>query len=268
MRQRLLVLGITLTASILAGCTITTPQHPNQLDSLKRLSAEAPAYRALDIQRWQTPAGTNVLFVQTNELPMFDLRLTFAAGSSRDGQAHGLANLTNALIGSGTKSLTEEHIAQRFESLGAQFGQGSYRDMAVLSLRTLSDTQLSQPAVDLFSQVISQPSYPEHALTRVKNQLLASFAQQQKIPAHLANRALFTQLYGTHPYAHNSSGTQQSVPKLSREMLLDFHRSRKPSPASCRNTRLRQSLLHLKHQQQHRSILSLPPSRHISCSPT
>lgn len=56
----------------------------NQLQSLKDVAKQAPVHRKLDIQEWKTAEGAKVLFVEAHELPMFDLRLTFAAGSSQD----------------------------------------------------------------------------------------------------------------------------------------------------------------------------------------
>ena len=55
----------------------------NQLQSLKDVAKQAPVHRKLDIQEWKTAEGAKVLFVEAHELPMFDLRLTFAAGAAR-----------------------------------------------------------------------------------------------------------------------------------------------------------------------------------------
>lgn len=59
---------------------------------------KAPSRRQLNIQNWTTAEGARVLFVEARELPMFDLRVTFAAGSSQDGNTPGLAALTNAML--------------------------------------------------------------------------------------------------------------------------------------------------------------------------
>src|SRR5690554_1140120 len=70
-------------------------QQANRLESLDELGDQPLARRKLEIQNWQTEGGARVLFVEARELPMFDLRLTFAAGSSQDGGVPGLAMLTN-----------------------------------------------------------------------------------------------------------------------------------------------------------------------------
>ncbi len=215
-----------------AGCSTFTQQQALQsnsveqrISSLAALSKQSPITRTLDIQEWRTSAGTKVLFMAAPELPMFDLRLTFAAGSSKDQQTYGLANLTSAMLDEGTGSLDAGQIAARFEDLGAEFSAGSYRDMAVVSLRSLSDAKLSSPALELFSQVAAQPSFPAASLARIKNQLLAGFEYDKQNPGKLASLALFEQLYGEHPYAHSSSGNAESVPGISRQQLQEFHRN-------------------------------------------
>ncbi len=229
------MLSASLISAVLllnAGCSTfdsaqsAQPKPVEQrISSLAALSKKDPVTRTLDIQQWHTSSGTKVLFMAAPELPMFDLRLTFSAGSSKDGSTYGLASLTNSMLNEGTGRLNAGDIASQFENLGARFSSGSYRDMAVVSLRSLSDPKLSAPALDLFSEVTAKPSFPAESLARIKNQLLASFEYQKQDPSKQASLALFEQLYEQHPYAHPSSGTAESVPNIERQQLRDFHRS-------------------------------------------
>ncbi|MBV2134129.1 insulinase family protein [Pseudomonas sp. MAP12] len=206
-----------------AAVSSAAPASTAPIASLAKLDGQAPARRALDIQRWTTAEGARVLFVEARELPMFDLRLTFAAGSSQDGATPGLAMLTNSMLNEGIADQDTTAIAAGFESLGAGFGNGAYRDMAVASLRSLSAAELRTPALDLFARVVGAPTFPDAALARMKNQLLSGFELQKQNPGKLASIALFQQLYGRHPYAQPSDGTAQSVPAISREQLAAFH---------------------------------------------
>lgn len=230
------VLGlIVLTLLILLGLLVamqspstSEPTAPDAtaapaLESLAALDGQAPARRALDIQTWQTAEGAKVLFVAAPQLPMFDLRLTFAAGSSQDGNVPGLAMLTNAMLNEGVAGKDVGAIAEGFEGLGAHFGNGAYRDMAVASLRSLSQRDLREPALALFTEVLGAPSFPADSLARIQNQLLAGFEYQKQNPGKLAGIALFEALYGSHPYAHSSDGNAQSIPAITLEQLRAFH---------------------------------------------
>ena len=227
---------IAVLLSLLLGLLAWMAKHPAEqapelpeavttgtLQSLAELDGQEPARRALNIQTWRTTEGAKVLFVAAPELPMFDLRVTFAAGSSHDDQQLGVAMLTNAMLNEGIAGKDVTQIAEGFENLGAEFGNGAYRDMAVVSLRSLSAPEQRTPALALFSEVIGRPTFPEESLARIQNQLLAGFEQQKQNPGKLASLALFEHLYGSHPYAHASEGNAQSIPAIDSTALRAFH---------------------------------------------
>ncbi|UFQ97476.1 M16 family metallopeptidase [Pseudomonas wenzhouensis] len=226
--RRLGLLGLILSSALmLSACANLFDKAPTgdaaKLQSLAALDGKAPTRRTLDIQTWSTAQGAKVLFVEARELPMFDLRLTFAAGSSQDGNLPGLATLTNAMLNEGVPGKDVGAIAAGFEGLGAEFGNGAYRDMAVASLRSLSAQEQREPALALFAEVLGKPTFPADSLARIKNQLLAGFEFQKQNPGKLASLELFERLYGQHPYAHPSDGTAQSIPAITRQQLQAFH---------------------------------------------
>ena len=202
----------------------TATQPMRGLQSVSELGSNAPSHRRLDIQSWKTAEGAKVMFVEAHELPMFDLRLTFAAGSSQDQNHPGIALLTNAMLNEGVAGKDVGAIAQGFEGLGADFSNGAYRDMAVASLRSLSDSDKRTPALKLFAEVVGKPTFPADSLARIKNQLLAGFEFQKQNPGKLASNELFTRLYGSHPYAHSSEGDAKSLPGLGIDQLRAFHK--------------------------------------------
>ena len=175
------------------------------------------------MQTWNTAEGAKVLFVEARELPMFDMRLIFAAGSSQDGNAPGLAVLTNAMLNEGVAGKDVGAIAQGFEGLGADFGNGAFKDMALASLRSLSAADKREPALKLFSEVVGQPTFPADSFARIKNQMLAGFEYQKQNPGKLASIELMNRLYGDHPYAHSSDGTAKTVPAITLAQLKAFH---------------------------------------------
>ncbi|WNW12344.1 pitrilysin family protein [Pseudomonas sp. DTU_2021_1001937_2_SI_NGA_ILE_001] len=224
--------GLLLAASLSALVALpvraddaASPDAPlgQNLQSLKELDGKPPARREMNIQSWKTAEGAKVLFVESRELPMFDMRLIFAAGSSQDQNTPGLALLTNAMLNEGVKGKDVTAIAQGFEGLGADFDNGSYRDMAMVSLRSLSDKSKRDPALKLFSEVVGQPTFPSASLARIKNQLLASFEYQKQNPGVIASKALFEKLYGNHPYAHPSDGNPKSISAITQAQLKAFH---------------------------------------------
>ncbi|MFA5626326.1 MAG: pitrilysin family protein [Thiohalomonadaceae bacterium] len=175
------------------------------------------------IQHWQTANGGRVYFVAAHELPMVDIGLSFDAGSARDATS-GTANLTASLLTEGAGQLDANAIAEHFDQLGAQINSSAGRDYASLSLRSLVDPQLLQPALDTFKLILQSPSFPANAFERERQRVLIGLQAQEQNPAALADRAFYRALYGDHPYAQPISGTTQSVGSLRREDLLQHYR--------------------------------------------
>lgn len=222
-----LVFFVSRPAQAPTESAATTPaaasKAPDHLESLAALAGQAPSHRQINIQTWQTAEGAKVLFVEAHELPMFDLSLTFAAGSSQDGDTPGLAMMTNAMLNEGVAGKDVGAIAAGFENLGADFGNGAYRDMGVASLRSLTAADKREPALKLFAEVLGQPTFPADSLVRIKNQVLAGFEYQKQNPGRLAGLELFKRLYGEHPYAHSSDGDAKSIPAITVAQMQAFH---------------------------------------------
>ncbi|MGR9012694.1 MAG: M16 family metallopeptidase [Gammaproteobacteria bacterium] len=181
------------------------------------------AQAAAKIEHWQTPQGSRVYYVQTEGLPMVDIQVAFDAGSARDGYQFGLSALTSALLETGAGQWNADDIAQRFESVGAQFGSGISMDMASVSLRSLTDKPLFDKALETMQVILTRPSFSEADFQREKNRTLAGLKQQEESPAELASIAFFQALYGDHPYGHPSSGSIITVSGFEVADLRSFY---------------------------------------------
>lgn len=176
-----------------------------------------------DIQHWTTSNGARVYYVHAKELPMVDIRIVFDAGSARDGKQSGLSKLTNGLLTEGAGKLTADDIAERMEGVGARYSNSSYRDMAILSLRSLTDTKLLTTALDTFELLISSPSFPQKAFEREQQRLLIGIKQEKQSPRTVASKAFYRKVFQGHPYASPINGSEESVTAIKRQDLIDFY---------------------------------------------
>ena len=178
-----------------------------------------------NIQHWQTSNGGQVYFVAADEIPMVDVRIVFDAGSARDSQhPAGTALMTNGLLAEGAAGDDAQIITEKFERVGAQFGNGALRDMAWLSLRSLRDDIYLQPALINLKNILSYPDFPEKAFKRELKRLQISVERSKQSPGAIASRRFYRELYGNHPYAQPSEGTEQSLQKLRLRDLKDFYK--------------------------------------------
>lgn len=182
------------------------------------------AVAAAKIEHWQTAQGSKVYFVQADALPMVDIQVVFDAGSARDGQQFGLAALTSALLDTGAGQWNADQIAQRFESVGANFGTAVSSDNASLSLRTLTDPVLFDKALETMHVILASPKFNQADFLRERNRTLAAIKQREESPAEIASEAFSNKLYGSHPYAHPDSGVMATISKLKASDLINFYK--------------------------------------------
>jgi zinc protease len=183
-----------------------------------------PAQAAVKIQQWQTASGAAVYFVENHDLPILDVSVNFAAGSSRDDKAtSGLAGVTRHLMGLGAGGLSDEHISKRMADTGAVMGGELDVDRAAFKLRTLSSEKEREAALDVYIKVLQQPDFPEAVLEREKARIIAGLKEAATQPESISNKAFMKALYGDHPYALDDSGELDTIPTLKREHLQNFY---------------------------------------------
>ena len=183
------------------------------------LFASSVSFAAPKIQHWISDNGLAVYYVYVPELPMMDLRLTFDAGSARDGNKLGVAGLTTAMLDKGTATLNADQIAEAFESVGAEFSAGSARDMAWISMRTLTLPEEQEKALKIWLDVIKNASFPKKDFDRLVKQALVGLEAEKQSPAAIASKAFYKNLYGDHPYAKPASGTEETIKAMHIEDL-------------------------------------------------
>ena len=184
------------------------------------------ASATLPIQYWQTTSDTRVYFVENHELPILDISVDFSAGSSADTpEKSGCASLTLQLLDLGAGGLSEDKISKLLADVGAQLSARFDRDRAGVSLRTLSNKNERNQAIDVFSKVIQRPEFPEKIIKRERARVIAGLKEAETKPGYIANRTLKKMLYGDHPYGLRSSGEIDTLNRLQRKDLIDFYRS-------------------------------------------
>lgn len=176
------------------------------------------------IKHWDLENGVRVFFVESHEIPMIQITAVFDAGAARDSsEKSGLAMLTNRLLREGTGKLNANEIAVAFEDKGVEFATDSQRDMAIASLRSLTEPDLLEPSVKLFAQLLVDPAFPQASLDRERQRALIGLQQSAQSPGDLANIAFYRALYGPHPYAQRPEGTKTGLNAIVRDDLIAFH---------------------------------------------
>jgi zinc protease len=176
------------------------------------------------IQTWQTDNGAKVLFVEAPEIEMVDVRLVFDAGSARDGDKPGVTSFTNSLLSEGAGDWNAYQIAERLEGVGAQLEAGSLRDMAWVSVRTLTEPKALATTLETLAAVVADPSFAGEDIERQRQSILAGLVQDEQSPGSLGKKRLYQLVFGDHPYAGDPVGNTESVKAITRDDIVATHK--------------------------------------------
>jgi len=177
------------------------------------------------IQHWQLQNGARIYFVESHALPMVQISAAFDAGSARDPKNEfGLALMTNHLLKEGAAGMTTNQIARSLDDIGAEFYSDVGRDMASVGIRTLSEKEKLDASTTLLSKIIAKPDFPASSLDRERSRLMVALQAKKQSPGDIASDLFFKLTYGNHPYAHPTVGDAESLNRITRDDLVDFHR--------------------------------------------
>lgn len=215
-------LPITDQEELIDQSTLSSIPH---LISLKNLS-KAQNYQTPFVQELTNTKNVRTLFVSTQDLPIVDIQVSFNAGSAQDEVIgpglYGIASMAARLMPEGTDQYSAKQLSRAFEELGAKFSVNAYRDMFTVSLRVLSDPAKLEPALDLFLHLIQHANFNQSGLNLVLNNTKVGQKQVQENPSRLMTIQFYRSVYGQHPYAQPSVGTQSSIKKITPELIQNF----------------------------------------------
>ncbi len=231
MLMKIRTLAILIFVLVLPVTLYFLPHHqqveltPNKQTATAKESAlpTRTTESLLPIQHWVTANGAKIYFVATNGIPMVDIQVNFDAGSARDGAKPGLSQFCVGMLNEGAADLNADQIADQFENLGTVFNNTNNRDRTILSIRSLSEPKFLNPSASLLATLLSQPTFPDPNVERVRNEILVDIKRNLQKPSVVASQALFKAIYQDHPYAHPISGTEGSVATITKNDLVAFH---------------------------------------------
>jgi zinc protease len=171
--------------------------------------------------------GLRIVLAERRAIPLVRFDLLVDAGFASDQFAQpGTASLAMSMLDEGTTTRTALQISDRLADLGATMGAASRLDVSSVSLETLRE-QLD-PALALYADVILHPAFPRADFERLRKQRLVQIQREKADPVGMALRVFPRVVYGDgHAYANpwTGSGTEASTAKITREDLIEFHRT-------------------------------------------
>ncbi len=187
--------------------------------------AEAAEPEFPDLQRTTLSNGMEIILAERHSVPLVEMELLIDAGFAADqGIRMGTADLTMDMMDEGTTTRSALELSDQMALLGAEISTAANLDQSSVTLSALR--QNLDASLDLFTDVVLNPSFPPSELERIRQQQLASIQREKVTPIYMALRVFPRLIYGEdHPYGlpFTGSGTEASVREITREDLAAFH---------------------------------------------
>ncbi|HEY4394977.1 MAG TPA: pitrilysin family protein, partial [Polyangia bacterium] len=180
------------------------------------------------IDRFTLPNGMQVIVVGRKGLPVVSFGLAVEAGGyDEDRDNLGVSDFVAAMLRKGTKTDTKngsktrsaDDISHAIDFVGGSLGAEASNEGTTVSCSALSkDGPL---CLDLLSDVLLHPSFPEVEMGDVRDQMLAGVASRFDSPYELASAHFDNELFGeNHP--NGWVLTAEDVRKIDRDRLQKF----------------------------------------------
>jgi zinc protease len=163
----------------------------------------------------QIPAqAIEVAFEQDANLPLVYINVAVKAGAVNDppGQS-GLTNFMGEMLLRGTKSRTKEQIDLELDQMGARL-EVEVRAEALILRGAVISSQLD-PFLNLLSEIVTQPKFPEREARKLRAQIHSGILEELGHDKTLASRRFNKYLFNGHPYGNPVLGTIKDIEKLS-----------------------------------------------------
>ena len=179
----------------------------------------------IEISEYETSNGIKVLYSKSENIPMIDIKITFDAGSNRDGNLKGLSMLTHNLLDEGTTKLSAEEIASSFESTGAVFNTSVNKDKSSISLRSLADKKYLGPSLKTFLNILSDSTFPQKELSLQKDRTVSTIIEDESDPSDVSMNLFFKEIYKNYAYGYPSIGEKSIIKNISRKDIINFYKN-------------------------------------------
>ncbi|HET7294216.1 MAG TPA: pitrilysin family protein [Vicinamibacteria bacterium] len=185
----------------------------------------APEPRFPAFQRATLKNGLKLIVAERRAVPVVGFTLLADAGYASDqGGLPGTAKLAADMMDEGTKTRSALDISSALVRLGATLSTGANLDMTSVTLSALKANL--DKSLEIFGDVLLNPSFPEKDFERLRRQLLAAIDQESVSPISMALRVMPRLVYGAqHAYGNplTGSGSKASVAKISRDDVVRWH---------------------------------------------
>jgi zinc protease len=224
-----LLLALTLCAAGVGMAQGPVSGPPGQTTKGAVLKGKAPVNKQLlkvKLPRAEEATlknGLRVVLLRSTKVPAFNMQMVVLSGGLSDpADYRGLASFTAGLLRDGTAKRSSKDIAEQIDALGGTLTSNAGLSSSTSTVTVSGLVENLDSTLDIFADVIRNPSFPASEADKYKTRTLAQVQFQRSSAQYLAQERFNQAIYGDHPAALIAPPAD-SIKKLSSKDLAAFH---------------------------------------------
>lgn len=176
----------------------------------------APQINIGDPETFTLPNGLKVFVVENHKLPRVTYSLILDRDPILEGEKAGAISMVGPVLRGGTTSKTKDELDEAIDRIGARISVSS------TSASASSLKKHNQALLELFADILFNPSFPEEELAKTKTQTISALAAAKDDPNSILSVVSNAILYGKdHPYGE--SETEETVENIQIEDIKNYY---------------------------------------------
>lgn len=208
MKKIFLFIAISFSLVTLATAQIDRSQRPQP--------GPAPVIQLGEFETFTLENGLQVILVENHRVPMVSFQLSLDIDPVMEGDAKGYISLGGSLLREGTTSRTKQEIDEAIDFVGANlstFSTGMFASSLVRHKETL---------LELMSDILLNPSFPEQELNRLVTQQTSNLATARSDAGTMARNVGTAAAFGpSHPYGEIM--TEESLRNVNTDLIREYY---------------------------------------------
>ncbi|HHT9134642.1 MAG TPA: M16 family metallopeptidase [Candidatus Avalokitesvara rifleensis] len=226
-----LVLSVAISGYVYAqhggmpqkGVALTKPQSKGA-EIVSKFQYNPLKWIPPKVERRVLPNGMVLFLLEDHELPLVNITSAIRTGSIYEpADKAGLAALVGHVMRSGgTTNMSAEDINKELEFMAAFVETSIGREEGSASLSSM--TKDFDKTLKVFADILMHPAFPEDKIQKRKEEVLEAIRRENDNPDQIAFREFRRLLYEPHPYNRKVEGYADTIPTITREDMVAFHK--------------------------------------------
>lgn len=176
----------------------------------------APEINIGDPATFTLPNGLKVFVVENHKLPRITYSLVLDRDPILEADKAGISSLVGEMLMGGTTTRSKDELDEAIDRIGSQIS------VSATSASASSLKKYNGQLLELFADVLFNPSFPQGELDKLKKQLISSLTAAKDDPNSIAAIVRDAAMYGKdHPYGETE--TEETVARIQVDDIKKYY---------------------------------------------